>query len=65
MVDNFAVGVGDGEPSIRPVRSTGLLVLLPSLRARQLHTALGRAVLDCYDFTAAIVDEREVDLEHD
>ena len=64
-MDDLAVRVGDSEPSIRPVRSARLVVLEPSLRARQLHTTLGRAVLDRYDFTAAVVDKGEVDLEHD
>jgi len=61
---DLTVGVSDGEPGISPVRRSSLLVLAPSLNLRQLHRALGRTVLDSDDFTAAVVDEGEVDLEH-
>ena len=40
-MNDLAVRVGDSEPSIRPIGSARALVLEPSLRARQLHTALG------------------------
>jgi len=65
VVNDLAVGVSDSKPSIRPVGGSRLVVLLPSLQTGQLHTALGRAVLDGDDFAAAVVDKGEVDLEHD
>lgn len=65
MIYNPAVRVGDSEPHVSPIGSARAIVLLPGLVTSQLHTALGRAVLDRYNFTASVVDEGEVDLEHD
>lgn len=64
-MDDLAIRVSDSEPDISPVSSTRLVVGSPSLTLSYLHRLLSRTVLSRDDFTAGIVDEGEVNLEHD
>ena len=64
-MNDLAVGVSDSEPHISPVSGTRLLILVPRLATSHLHRLLGRTVLSGDDFAAGVVDEGEVNLEHD
>ena len=65
MEDDLAIRVSDSEPHISPVGCSRLLVLHPSFADRLLVSLLRRVVESCDNFTADVVDERQVDFEHD